>query len=230
MDSGETWKRSNLPEYGNLLAANQNTLYYGGGKALHRSNDAGSIWNPIMYKYVDSAGITSLQIGDNVYLTGSKEDGLFISNDSGETWQQTSIGVGYKVLGLTKVNGQRPVLFALIEDPYTELLYAISSDGIGWSFNETGCLNRSEADSSRELLDEGGKIWLVKCSFPSSLFIVDPQNQTEIVSTIDLQAIATSQMPSIQRTNGSCFYPVQSVNRKSGKAWIWGRLGLERVC
>ena len=220
-DAGMTWQQSTLPEYGYLGASYNHTLYFIGNQSLQRSDDDGLSWNSVKYKYAVSSGGKTIQISENTYLAGSAKDGIFVSQDSGETWQQTSIGAGYKVFGLTQTKQQNPVIVAVVESPFSELLVAQSNDGKIWTLDETDCNSRNENDYFQEIVEGVGKLWLVECSNPNTLLIINPQDKSKNIS-VDIAKIK-SISDAFYTEDGTFF--ILSTSYSSADIWETSDLG-----
>jgi photosystem II stability/assembly factor-like uncharacterized protein len=223
-DGGQTWQQSRLPQYGRLAASSGNVLYFIGSQTLQRSENYGLTWTAVNYKYASLSSDKLIQIGGDRYLAGSEEDGLFISDDAGESWTQTSIGADYKVLALTRSPGSELNIFALLESPFSELIYAYSSEGGPWTLLATGCNSRRSENYFEEISGETGILWQAECLDPQALFIIDPLdlNQTLVV---DLTGM-TSLTDALYAPNGkvtalsSPLDPVVWETLNKGKTWV----------
>ncbi|RKU15474.1 hypothetical protein C6500_20025 [Candidatus Poribacteria bacterium] len=103
-DLGNSWTPANtgLPDASGdglsaaVYAQKGDTLYAGSGE-LYASTDGGDAWHhvPILQKRVSVSGVVI--IGDRIYI-GTLEDGVWYSDDDGESWIPMNDGLGNLII------------------------------------------------------------------------------------------------------------------------------------
>ncbi|MFV0593232.1 MAG: discoidin domain-containing protein [Draconibacterium sp.] len=120
VDKGMTWQPVGLgyPFGGGITAIaihpqNNNIIYVSGGKQIHRSQDGGLSWKPLL-SAGNTFGASRLKINaeNPDLIMAAAPEGLFLSNDGGDTWVKKwsnpvydvefKPGTSSKIYGLTK--------------------------------------------------------------------------------------------------------------------------------
>ncbi len=188
-DEGLTWLEHDLPEGGRLGAVSGNSIYYIGDEALYASKTEGEDFQPVRYKTLITSSTKSLQLSNEIYLLGTSSNGIFISYDATESWNQTTLGAGNKVLALEKISEPKDLILALIAND-SGVSIASSSDGIVWSVKDTKCKSYPPYYGYfKNIKYQLGSIWKFECSDPVGLMVIKPnENYSEYL--IDTQDVS----------------------------------------
>ena len=129
-DLGNTWKKSGLEKRGVTdIAYDTNTIYAStyyfekGINGLFSSKNGGKDWVHLGNNF----SALSVAAFENTIYLGTASHGLWVSNDSGQTWVQ-KIGDGYYGPGVTKISGTGNVAVAVIYNK----TYLSTDRGISW--------------------------------------------------------------------------------------------------
>jgi photosystem II stability/assembly factor-like uncharacterized protein len=133
MDGGRRWTFAGLEgeDAMNLVAISESTIWVAGHEVLKRTTDAGANWQDVRpdgLPGLDIHGFAAdprFQDGSILYAAVAGE-GLYRSEDGGESFEQVSKGVGPAVYGLTVTAGGR--LFAAEQRG----VFASDDDGRTW--------------------------------------------------------------------------------------------------
>lgn len=178
IDFGQTWAEVPLPA-ASLSGYSTPVLYVGARSRLyllaydnlHFSNDFGDSWQ---FSQIETTiSFTDLQRFDQeTWLAGTLQAGLFISKDNGETWTQTSLGEGYRIL-MFEVNEKTGKAVVLVETP-DDIFIASSQDLSTWHKQTLPCQGRSSAAYAERITGVDQPQWQVVCSEPKTLLVIDP--------------------------------------------------------
>ena len=91
------------------LAQERNTLYAGTGGDLFYSTNGGDSWQQMTW-FRGNMGVSAVTIIDDTLYIGKPEDGVFRSEDDGESWTPTNDGLIYRDIRRLVVSGR--TLFA----------------------------------------------------------------------------------------------------------------------
>ena len=101
VDGGETWQPASDGLRGNssisstvrAFVQDQDTLYADTNRGYFYSTNGGDLWQQLTY-FQDGARISEIAIiGNTIYITRVRQNGVFFSNDNGKSWTQMDNGL-----------------------------------------------------------------------------------------------------------------------------------------
>jgi len=103
-DGGQTWQEKNVglaSTFTPTLVIDKNIprlLFCATENGIHRSQDAGEKWEPIALLGMGIRTIVQHPQFAELLAVGTEENGIFISTDSGTTWQKKNIGLTHQTI------------------------------------------------------------------------------------------------------------------------------------
>jgi photosystem II stability/assembly factor-like uncharacterized protein len=180
-NAGQSWEAisggTNRPNVMVIDLANTNIWYVGGYERILKSMDAGSNWTVTSFEVTGIA--TALTMNVKAIYAGTDMEGIFKSNNGGQTWQSVSYGLPNEQITIQDGTGGEkqkiiysPIAVLTLDPVHPNTLYA----GIG-GWHHGGGLYRST---------NGGETWqdVAEAGFPPNTRITDlqfdPANPTHL--------------------------------------------------
>lgn len=119
MDGGRTWQEKNRGLTSTFTPVvlidreKPQQLYCATESGIHRSDNGGELWQPIALLGLGIRTIVQHPAQPNYLLAGTEDDGVFLSQDHGKTWQQKINGLAHKTVYALTFAPQNPrILYA----------------------------------------------------------------------------------------------------------------------
>ena len=145
-DGGQTWKVIGLTQVGAFSKLyvhpkNSNLIYAGAikrGQGFYKSVNGGDSW-----KQTNDKPVTDITINpedENELFIGISGEGIFYSNDAGETWtaRNTGISEGIGRVSVQFAPSNTNILFSLMEINSNGVIYKSTDRGNNWSNSYRG--------------------------------------------------------------------------------------------
>lgn len=135
-DGGRTWQEKNRGLTSTFTPtviidrANPRRLFCATEAGIHRSDDGAEQWQPIALLGLGIRTMVQHPEQHNYLMAGTEDDGVFISQDHGKTWQQKITGLTHKTIYALTFAPQNPKI--LYAGTFQGGIYKSTDGGDSW--------------------------------------------------------------------------------------------------